>query len=409
LGQNDFQRLVADFKRHDLPLDLISVDMDWHGKQWYGFCWNEELFPDPSGFAEWLADQNLRAAFNVHPLYVPADDPRVDQFVQQSGHSGRVLGERGDWHPYQAGCLEVDIGDHRQAQAYLDLLHRPVEDRGCDFWWIDGSVKQPDGRDECSWLNHVYRNHLARRDGHPPIVLARAGGLGSHRDAVLFTGDACSQWEVLAFEVETVIRAAGALSAYVSHDIGGFYHDPDDRDENKPPDDLYLRWVQFGCLSPIMRLHSFDGVREPWRFEASTLEAVRRFMKLRIRLLPYLCGLVAEAHQTGVVPARPMWFEFDHPDAYDCLGQYMLGEALLVAPIVREDSTARYWLPAGRWHDAFSSRSETGPSWIEERVAHTVTPLWLRDGAVLDLAEAADRSDRAWSGRRENVSGAGWA
>jgi hypothetical protein len=409
LGQKDFERIASQFAEHDLPLDVISVDMNWHGSEWYGYEWNEDLFPDPPAFARWLREQNLRATFNVHPLYVPATDARLPRFREACDHSGPALGAEGDRHPLQAGCVKIDIHDRQQADAYFEVFHRPIEAGGADFWWIDGSVRLPDGRDECSWLNHAYRAHLARDPDRVPIVLARAGGLGSHRDAIGFTGDACSQWEVLAFEVETLVRAAGALMAYVSHDIGGFYHDPHDRQENKPPDDLYLRWVQFGCLSPIMRLHSFDGVREPWRFEPRTLAIARRFMQLRIRLAPYTWRLVEEAHATGLVPARPMWFEFDDEDAYQCLRQYMLGDALLVAPVVSEDSTARYWLPGGLWHDAFSDRTESGPRWIEEKVPVEIIPLWLRDGASLDLADPAPRVSLALAGPRRKVEGAGWA
>jgi alpha-glucosidase (family GH31 glycosyl hydrolase) len=305
--------------------------------------------------------------------------------------------------------MAVNIHDQTQATAYFKLLHDRAEANGCDFWWIDGSVRRADGRDECSWLNHTYRAHLVRQPDHLPIVLARAGGLGAHRDAILFTGDACSQWEVLAFEVETTVRAAGALMAYVSHDIGGFYHDAADRDENKPPDDLYLRWLQFGSLSPIMRLHSFDGVREPWRFAPATLDIARRFLQLRMRLLPYTTGLLDEAHETGVVPARPMWMEYADEAAYQCLQQYLLGADLLVAPVINPDGEARYWIPPGTWHHAFQSRSQTGPCWIEERVPIEFIPLWLRDGAALELADARQRTRESLAGKRQVVRGSGWA
>ncbi|MFQ5806092.1 MAG: TIM-barrel domain-containing protein [Phycisphaerae bacterium] len=409
LGAADFKRLAAEFARHSLPLDTISVDMDWHGKQWYGYDWNKELFPAPEAFAVWLREQDLRAAFNVHPLYLPADEPRLAEFIQASKHSGQALGPHGEWHPLQADCVKVDIHDRRQADAYMRIFHTSVERGGCDFWWIDGCVRRPDGRDECSWLNHVYRSHLAKQDDHTPIVLARAGGLAAHRDAILFTGDTCAQWEVLAFEVETAVRAAGALIAYVSHDIGGFYHDPRAGPENKPPDDLYVRWVQFGCLSSIMRLHSFHGVREPWRFGPRVLRITRHFMLLRMRLVPYLHALAEEAHRSGVPLVRPMWLEFADEDAYARLGQYMLGPLLLVVPVVRQDARVRYWLPPGRWYDAFSDRTQSGPAWIEEAVPLETIPLWSHDGAVLELGEPALRTREVLSGPRHRVTGGNWA
>jgi alpha-D-xyloside xylohydrolase len=158
-----------------------------------------------------------------------------------------------------------------------------------------------------------------------------------------------------------------------------------------------------------MRLHSFDGVREPWKYAASTLDICRRFFHLRMRLLPVTRKLVDDAHQSGVTPCRPMWFEFDDEDAYRCVGQYMLGPSLLVAPVVRGDSRASYWLPPGRWHDAFSSRTETGPTWIDETVDADVIPLWLRDGAELELCEPAPRVAAALAGPRRTVRGGHWA
>jgi alpha-glucosidase (family GH31 glycosyl hydrolase) len=408
LGASDFEQIAAGFAEHDLPLDTISVDMDWHTGGWYGYEWNRELFPDPAGFAAWLREENLNATFNIHPLYVPADDSRLEAFKRAAGHPGEMFGDEGDWDPLQANTLKIDIENPRHVQAYL-ALHRDAEDGGCDFWWIDGSVPQPDGRDECSWLNHVYRTHLARRPGHLPIVLARAGGLGGHRDPILFTGDACSQWDVLAFEVETSVRAAGGLLAYVSHDIGGFWHDGQDRPTNQPPDDLYLRWLQFGCLSPIFRLHSFNGVREPWRFAPDTLRVARRFMQLRMRLIPYLHQLVDVAHDTGLPPLRPTWFAFDADEAYECTGQYMLGNTLLVAPVVREDAKVRYWLPPGDWHHAFADRTCTGPDWVEETVPLDVMPLWLKDSASLELARPARNVKDVLAGPRETVRGPHWA
>jgi hypothetical protein len=409
LGQKHFQELAADFAAHDLPLDIVSVDMDWHGKDWYGYQWNPEFFPDPPAYRAWLRDANLASTFNIHPLYIPQGDPRLEEFRQRSGNTNPVHGARGDWHPYQAGCVRVDIHTQADAEAYFDIFHAPIERDGCDFWWIDGSVRHADGRDECGWLNHAYRAHLAKQPDRLPIVLARAGGLGAHRDAILFSGDACSQWEVLAYEVEASVRGFGGLIAFMSHDIGGFYHDSADRDENKPPDDLFIRWVQFGCLSPIMRLHSFDGVREPWKFAPATLEICRRFMQLRMRLAGYVRGLLDTDLHKGVPPHRPMWLEYADEDAYACFGQYLLGPSLLVVPVVRPDGAVRYWLPPGTWHHAFAARRETGPRWIEETQARDAIPLWLRDGDTLELCPPAHRVEDALSGPRIRVEGSSWA
>jgi alpha-glucosidase (family GH31 glycosyl hydrolase) len=103
-----------------------------------------------------------------------------------------------------------------------------------------------------------------------------------------------------------------------------------------------------------------------------------------------------------------MWFEFEDEDAYQCLGQYMLGESVLVVPVVSGDSRVRYWLPPGEWHHAFTTRTERGPQWIDELVPLDVMPLWLRGGRTTEMTRPALRTAAALAQERRIVQGPGW-
>ncbi|MCD6384268.1 hypothetical protein J7M23_00680, partial [Candidatus Sumerlaeota bacterium] len=382
MGEKAFRKLKEDFDKYRLPLDVIVVDTDWHKHWWHGFDWNKRLFPEPSRFARWLRRKHLHAVFNVHPQYIPQKDSRLPKFIKETSVAEVYLDEDTAPHPFHKGCLAVDLFDKKQALAYFRIFHNPIEQAGCDIWWIDGSIKDTQGRESTTWLNHIYFRYANQSsDKETSIVLSRGYGLGSHRSAILFTGDTLSQWSVLEQEVIMTPMASNCLFSYVSHDIGGFISGSPDWKENKPPDDLYIRWVQFGCLSPIMRFHSDHGIREPWKFKKETLRIVRNFLHFRTCLRPYLMQLVHIAHKTGVALCRPMYYEFpDDEDAYRFQKQYMLGDAMLVSPVTSEDSRVTTWFPRGTWYHCFTERIIRGPAVISEKVPLNIMPVYVREG-----------------------------
>jgi alpha-glucosidase (family GH31 glycosyl hydrolase) len=397
MGEEQFRIEKRLFDRHQLPLDVVVVDTDWHRFFWHGFDWNTRLFPDPDRFGAWLREEGLHAAFNVHPLTIPAGDSRLPRFLRESGARHHIMTKE-ESDRFRAGCQAVDLFDKRQGEAWFRIFHPPIERQGCDLWWVDGMVSSPmTGQDCTAVLNELTwrETHVGRRE-RPP-VLSRASGLGAHRSTILFTGDTHSQWDVLREQVRSTQRAANKLWAYVSHDIGGFFRDPENRGANRPPTDLFVRWAQFGALSPILRFHSDHGIREPWRFGRQALDIVRRFLRLRKCLLPCLRDLAREAQETGVAMVRPMYYEFPECEqAYAVPLQYMFGPALLVSPVTTEDARVATWIPPGRWHHAFLPRVIEGPARIEEMVPLGIMPLYVREGTpVLYLPHQAVGNRRA--------------
>ncbi len=203
--------------------------------------------------------------------------------------------------------------------------------------------------------------------------------------------------------------ASNVLFAYWSHDIGGF-RKPKTSDPPANADELMVRWVQFGAVSPMFRTHGVMALeRRVWKWPGYALMADA--MKFRARLAPYLYTTARAAYETGVGILRPMYYAWpEEARAYEADLQYMLGDALLVRPVVKEIPEAAQavsvdiWLPreidgrAGRWVDWNSSAEVMGDD-THKRVLAKLSdlPLFVKAGAVLPLLPpgATDATDSA--------------
>ena len=377
--------LVADFRTHGLPLDVFVIDMDWHTTDsWTGYSWNRELFPDPRGFLAWLHDEHLHTTLNLHPaLGVQAFEDAYPAFAAAMGAD-----------PAAGEAVPFRIGDRDFVRHYLELLHHPLEEEGVDFWWIDwqqGEASEIRGLDPLPWLNHLHFADMARREGVRPLIFSRWGGLGSHRYPVGFSGDSFSLWPALRFQPHYTSAGANVAYAWWSHDIGGHVGAVDP--------ELYVRWVQFGALSPVLRLHSTndpDYERLPWKFGDGVLDAARAAFRLRYELVPYLYTAARIASDTGVAPVRPVsWTAPEHDGAYLARGEYLFGDAILAAPVLHPAdpdtglATVDAWLPPGDWLERTTGESFTGPRWVRLVAGLDRVPQFVRPGTALALAPVA--------------------
>ncbi len=400
----ELRDLVEDFDRHGVPLDVLVVDMDWHDtfelrwegqprdaagqpKGWTGYTWNPAFFPDPVGFLAWAHQRGLKVPLNLHPAsgIQPWEEP-YPRMAQAMG----VDPATGQYIPFR-------IEERRFHDAYFEHVIRPLERQGVDFWWLDwqqwGDTQVP-GLNPTMWLNHVFFTDMERQGRGRPLIFHRFGGLGSHRYQVGFSGDAASTWEILAFEPEFTSTAANVLYGFWSHDIGGHLPGP-------VTPELYTRWIQFGALSPVLRTHTTKNPaaeRRIWAYPPEHFAAMRSAMLLRTELVPYLYTAARQAHDTGVSMLRPLYYHWpEEAAAYTHMGQYMLGEDLMVAPVTSPaDSatglaTVSLWVPPGDWVEWASGARLRGPAIVERSYLLDEIPLFARAGAVIPMAEAGLR------------------
>jgi alpha-glucosidase (family GH31 glycosyl hydrolase) len=378
-GEEEAMTLVETFRAKGYPLSTLVLDMEWHREGWGNWDWNDALYPAPKRFMRWCRAHGIEVTLNDHPNDVREDDSHFDAFVREAGPDVPV--RELTFRKRKVRAARVNICNPRVASAFVKTCHAPVRASGMDYWWNDGCRGELDGATAQLAANKLFFEEVEtrRRRG---MLLARYGGLGSHRYGVTFTGDTASCWEVLKLQCEFNIRAGHVGLAYVSHDIGGFTAQPTN---GRIDPDLYLRWLQFGVFSPVLRFHSApgSGSRRPWDYDMTLRGAARRWLRVRNSLLPYIYTAAREHHDSGVPLVRGLFL--DDPgnrDAYR-FDQYMFGPHVLVAPVLGPERRRTVYLPEGTWYDFESCRKHTGGRELAVRVPRNSFPVFVRAGAVI--------------------------
>jgi alpha-glucosidase (family GH31 glycosyl hydrolase) len=386
-SQEELKALMEDFRNHEVPLSVCIIDMDWHVTQtgnastgWTGYTWNRELFPDPPGFIHWLHDQGLKTALNLHPA--EGIHPHEEQYAEMRRWMGL--------DPASHKPIRFDVSNTHFMEGYFKILHHPQEAIGVDFWWLDwqqGKKSRVPGLDPLWALNHLHFHDLGRDGRKRPFVFSRWGGLGNHRYPIGFSGDTIILWRSLAFQPRFTAAAANVAYGWWSHDIGGHMF----RDGSP---ELYVRWVQFGLFSPILRLHSTNKPqldRRPWGKPERYFLAAREAMQLRHAFIPYLYSMAWRLHRTGLSPILPMYYADVSDQAFACPDQYLFGSELVAAPVVkpsrRPDGLARQrvWLPEGKWFNFFTGVIFPGRRWHTIESALEDIPVFAKAGAIVPL------------------------
>lgn len=410
MHDTDYLELIQRFDELELPLSVLILDVDWHRSGWCGWDWNHHFFPDPPDFLKQLHEMGLHAGANVHIEGVPPSDRHFQALCEARGlhptdvKAGKVFKTRNptanwifdSWQPDSAGVTQAtpeeleegwllfNLAQQQEAHLFTQVLHSPLEQDGIDFWWIDGHNAAHPGVNSQLWTNHVYFTHLESQTNRRAMILSRTGGIGSHRYPAQFSADTYSQWEVLQFLVDFTARAGNVGVAYWSHDLGGFFNHVPGVPTIDP--ELFVRWVQFGCWSPIVRLHSDHGRREPWAYGRWVLEAIRKAFRTRMQLVPYLYHLSRTTHDTGMPLCRPLYLSYpEDPEAYRTPTQYFLGDRLLVAPVVEAGGYRSVYLPAGDWWERETKKFHSGPQHLNLYAPLDQVPVFAQAGTILPL------------------------
>ncbi len=381
------KRIIQTFAGKGYPLSVLVLDMEWHKEGWGHWEWNPDFYEDPAAFFQWCHDRGIAVTLNDHPLYVRDDDRHFAPYVKATKAQKRIY--KTTYNKKTIRAADVDICDKRQATAFLKSCHKPILEQGLDFWWNDGCKGTLPGA-----INQLVCNKLCfdevKRPDHRGMLLARYGGMGSHRYGAFFTGDTSVCWEVLQLQCEFNIRAGHLGLAYVSHDMGGFCcgkqmirENPDGAAIIDPV--LYTRWLQFGVFNPVLRFHSAPGAgsRQPWDYEGLDKGACKRWLRVRNSLLPYVYAAAREHYETGVPPVRGLFLdEPANQDAYP-FDQFLFGPDLLVAPVLTAENQRRITLPAGDWWTFEGRRRLDGGRTFTRRVGLSQIPVYVRAGSIL--------------------------
>jgi alpha-glucosidase (family GH31 glycosyl hydrolase) len=396
----EFEKLIQGFRTHDMPLDVLVIDVDWHptfdeypsankldasGHKlgWTGYSWNKLLFPDPDRFLANVHEQGLKATVNLHPA--GGVQPWEDRYPEMA----RSIGI----DPATKQYLPFDISDRNFATNYLKYMIHPLERQGINFFWLDwqqeDTTKTP-GLNPTWWLNYIFFSDQ-QREAKRALLFHRWGGLGNHRYQIGFSGDTISVWESLAFQPYFTATAANVGYAYWSHDIGG--HMP-----GAIHPELYLRWIQWGIFSPILRTHTTknpDAERRIWAYPEPYSDLMRDCFARRYAMQPYIYTEARKTYDTGLAFLHPLYYDWpEAPEAYTTKNEYMFGDSILADPItqpVAKDSQLApisVWLPPGDWIEWDSGATFHGPLTVQRSFSLGQIPLYVKAGSIIPMQPA---------------------
>jgi alpha-D-xyloside xylohydrolase len=413
---DDALGVAAKLRERKIPADVLTLDgrAAWNVETRFDFSWDPQRFADPAGALARIKAHNLKVCVWEYP-YVSVNSPLFQELASQQY---LLLTQTGD--PYVFGwdtaagsspfggvltpLPESGIVDftNPDACAWWRDAHQPLFEDGVDVIKSDFGEQIPEDAiafngDDGARLHNVYPLLYNRcvfeatarfqppADG-PPIVWSRSAWAGSQRYPLGWGGDPQSDWEGLAASIRGGLSWGMSGNPYHSSDIGGFYGSA------QPSAELFVRWLQAAVFASHMRLHGI-GEREPWAFGAEAEGIVRKWLAMRYRLIPYLERLVAEATATGMPIMRAMPLAFpDNRLARAFETQFMCGDALLVAPIVREGGEVDIALPPGAWYDLNSRARYPGSQVLRYAARLDQFPVFGREGYALPLGRAVQHT-----------------
>jgi alpha-glucosidase len=405
--QDAVERLARRHRQIGIPLDTLWLDIEYMDG-YRVFTWDTELFPDVAGMLGRLRDQGVRLITIVDPGV--KYDPGYWVFDQAVERDVLCRTEGGDLYIGQVWPGNTTFPDFvtEEARTWWGELNAAHVQSGLAGIWNDMNepatgVIAPDrmrfghGRYSHERYHNQYALLMAMGTtaglldaipGKRTFVLSRSGFAGIQRYAANWMGDNLSRWDHLWVSMPMAAGFGISGQAFVGADIGGF--------QGHSNAELFLRWMQYGTLTPFCRNHSEIGNVDQyaWSWGEPIQELLRAAVELRYRLLPYIYATFLRAAETGAPVQRPLVFDYQYDATVrDIDDQFLLGPDLLVAPVTEAGATARQaYLPAGGWYDWHTDELLPGEAFVLTPTPMDRIPIYARAGAVIPMWPQAPAS-----------------
>lgn len=413
--RKETEEVVDRLKNAGYPLDGVVLDLYWYGvEQDMGRLeWNAEKWPDHAEMLRNLADKGINMILISQP-YVNKGGA-IDNYNLLSEAGMLVKNAEGNTHDVttwvgDAGMIDVSNPATRE---WLWNRLRGLTSEGVAGWW--GDLGEPevhpstiihDNGMTAEQYHNAYGNEWSRliydglRKDFPamrPLLMMRGGTAGLQRYGVFpWTTDVSRSWGGLEPQIRLMLSSGLSGLGYMGSDVGGFAVDP----EHPTDPELYVRWLQMGTFSPMLRTHAQE---QPEPFNYPGVEEIsKRFIKMRYEWLPYNYTLAYENATTGAPLARPLNFYGARDEKYADVGdEYLWGRDVLVAPVLTKGAKTRKVLfPEGEWVSWTNpSRRFKGGSTATVQAPLSELPLFVRAGAVIPLFMRPAENTRDYDGR----------
>ena len=404
--QDAVEGIAQRHRDNGIPCDALWLDIEYMDG-YRVFTWNTTSFPDAPGMLKRLEGKGFRVITIIDPGV--KHDPGYWVYDQAVERDVLCRTEGGDIYVGQVWPGDTAFPDFatEEARDWWGELNAAHVASGLAGIWNDmnepatgnidpGAMRFAQGQESHERYHNQYallmamgttQGLLKAMPGKRTFVLSRAGFAGIQRYAANWMGDNLSRWDHLWLSIPMAAGLGVSGQAFVGADIGGF--------AGNSNAELYLRWMQYGALTPFCRNHSEIGNVDQyaWSWGEVVQEIVREAVRLRYRLLPYIYASFLTASETGAPVQRPMVFDHqDDPTVRDLDDQYLFGPDLLVAPVLQPGQTARQvYLPEGDWYDWHSGERHDGQAFIHVPTPMERIPVFARGGSVIPLwPEAPD-------------------
>ncbi|MBK7541565.1 MAG: alpha-glucosidase [Candidatus Competibacteraceae bacterium] len=409
-SEREFRELAERFAAAEVPVSALWYDIDYMD-DYRLFTWDRTDFPDPAGLNRDLKAAGIRAVTIVdpgvkrEPGYAVYDGGREQAVFCQTASGREYVGK-----VWPGDTVFPDFTLEQTRHWWSRWLADFLRDSAVDGAWLDmndpatGFSRTEEMRFQHGAIPHQrYHNQYAHfmamasraawervdPDGRP-FLLTRSACAGTQRHTAVWTGDNASNWQHLRMALPCSLNLGLSGVAFNGPDVGGFMDDTNA--------ELLVRWHQACCLFPFYRNHSMRDSRlqEPWQFGPAALAAIRGAIQTRYRLLPYLYQCFFAHWRDGDPVIRPLLYHYDNSEYAHLDDQYLVGDALLVAPVLNGEGRGpetihhgvKYQertvaLPPGWWFDLNHGVWVHGGRVLHYAAALDELPLFARDGAVL--------------------------
>ena len=381
----DIEELIGNFEKNGIPLSILLLDKGWHQYNYEnkeiksGFTFNKELIEKPKDLINDLHKKNIHVGVKIDPSdgVYPIDE-KYKELADTFGVTDNKIIAFDPLNP-----------------VFLDSLYQimisPLTHMGVDFFWNDT---------DCSTMYYIqfglYSQLLFERinndDKQHEMILSRNPMIATHRYPVTYTGKALIGWDTIKRICRTQEQASNMGIAWTSTDVDGNYGGIEE-------EELYVRSVEQATFGPILRFNAPRGRyyrREPWRWNAKTLEIVGRYLKLRHRLIPCLYSEAYEYHKNGTLFMKPLYY--DYPWVFDDVNyrdEYYFGQ-MLVAPITQgkdmlmNRTVQRVFIPEGTWYDFITGKKFPGNKEYKTFYRDEDYPVFVKKGGIIPLNNDLD-------------------
>ncbi|MGC8618418.1 MAG: TIM-barrel domain-containing protein [Thermoplasmata archaeon] len=395
-SQAEVEEVFAKFQEMELPLSAIHLDINYMDG-FRVFTVNKEKFPDLKGLSERMNQSEVKLVAILDPgvksdnnFSVYNEGVKGSHFIRDP--EGNVI--KGPVWPGNAAF--PDFSDERTREWWAGKYTFFKENGITGVWhdmnepaifviWGDNSLPlmavQKEGFHYLVHNKYGLQMSMSGYDGlsrimdDRPFILSRSGWAGIQKYAFVWTGDTASSWKVLKQTIPTILNLGLSGIPFSGVDIGGF--------SGNPSEELFLRWFELGSLLPLFRNHSAKGTkrREPWVFSKTGQEVIRKYLKMRYMMIPYLLSVSYESHTVGYPFVRPLYMEF--PGLYSDEA-FMIGGSLLAVPVLKKGlKQISINLPKGKWYYFWDNTICEGS--IDVNVSLEDLPLFVREGSIIPL------------------------